>query len=73
MFQTKGKRLHVGYAKSICKRFTVQKVSKNGVFSGPYFLLFGLNTGDLLGKSPYSVQIKEKTDHKKLRIWTLLM
>ena len=27
--------------------------------------------GDLLRKSPYSVQIQENTDHKKLRIWTL--
>ena len=27
--------------------------------------------GDLLHKSPYSVQIQENTDQKKLRIWTL--
>ena len=27
--------------------------------------------GDLLRKSPYSVQIQENTDEKKLRIWTL--
>ena len=26
---------------------------------------------DLLRKSPYSVQIQENTDHKKLRIWKL--
>ena len=26
---------------------------------------------DLLLKSPYSVQIQENTDQKKLRIWTL--
>ena len=27
--------------------------------------------GDLQSKSPYSAQIKENTDQKKLRIWTL--
>ena len=27
--------------------------------------------GELLRKSPYSVQIQENTDQKKLRIWTL--
>ena len=37
-----------------------------GVFSGPYFPAFGLNTG----KSPYSVQIWENTDQKRLPIWT---
>ena len=29
--------------------------------------------GDLLCKSPYSVQIWENTDQKKLRIWTIFM
>ena len=33
-------------------------VSKYGVFSGPYFF-------------PYSFQIRDNMDHKKLRIWTL--
>ena len=27
--------------------------------------------GDLLSKYPYSVQIRENKDQKKLRIWTL--
>ena len=36
---------------------TVWKVSKYGVFSGPYFLVFELNTG--------------KYGPEKLRIWTL--
>ena len=27
--------------------------------------------GDLLCKSLYSAQVRENTDHKKLRIWTL--
>ena len=44
---------------------TAWEVSKYGVFSGRYFPVFGLNT------SPYSVRIQEKTDKKKLRIWTL--
>ena len=36
---------------------TAWKVSKYGVFYGPYFLVFRLNTGN--------------TDQKKFRIWTL--
>ena len=28
-----------------CKSITAQKMSKYGVFSGPYFAIFGLNTG----------------------------
>ena len=37
------------------------KVSKNGVISGPYFPVFGVNTE----------KIQENTDRKQLRIWTL--
>ena len=56
---------------SICFYLTAWKVSKYGVFSGPYFPVFGLNTyGDLLRTSPCSVQIQENTDQKKFRIWT---
>ena len=40
------------------------KVSKYGVISGPYFPVFGLNFGDLIRKSPYSVRIQENTDQK---------
>ena len=43
---------------------TAWKVPKYAVFSGPYFPVVGLNT-------PYSVQIKENKDQKKLCIWTL--
>ena len=43
---------------------TAWKVSKYGVFSGPHFPTFGLNT------ERYSVQMRENTDQKKLRIWT---
>ena len=38
-------------------------MSKYGVFSGPYFPVFGLN----------SVRIQENTDQKNLRIWTLFI
>ena len=38
-------------------------MSKYGVFSGPYFPVFG-------HFSPYSVQKRENTDNKKLRKWT---
>ena len=41
---------------------TAWKVSKYGVFSGPCFPVFWLNTG-----------IQEKKDQKKLRIWTLFI
>ena len=44
-------------------------MSKYGVSSGPYFPAFELNTS--LNVSPYSVQMREDTDQKKLRIWTL--
>ena len=46
---------------------TAWKVSKYGVFSGPYFPTFGLNTPYLSAFSPNS----GNTDQKKLRIWTL--
>ena len=45
--------------------FTAWKVSKDGVFFGPYFPVFVLNT-----EISYSVQIQENTDQKKPRIWT---
>ena len=44
--------------------FTAWKVSKYGVFSGPYFPVFGLNTG-FTRKSRYSVRIQENADQKK--------
>ena len=47
-----------------------RKMSKYGVFSSPYFPLFGLNI-KIYSKSPYSVQKRENTDQNKLRIWTL--
>ena len=44
------------------------KVSKCGVFSGPYFPEFGLNTERY---EVSSIRMRENTDQKKLRIWTL--
>ena len=59
------------YSKDFKVYYAAWKVSKYGVFSGPYFPVFGLNTeiyrteyGDLLRKSPYSVQIQKMTDQK---------
>ena len=40
---------------------TAWKVPKYGLFSGPYFPLFGLNNGDLLGKSIQSKDRKIRT------------
>ena len=47
------------------KESNVRKVSKYEFFSGPYFSEFGLNT------EIYKERIRENTDQKKLRIWTL--
>ena len=41
-------------------------MSNYGVFSGPLFPAFGQNS-----ISPESVRMRENTDQKKLRIWTL--
>ena len=50
---------------------TVWKVSKYGVFFWSVFSRIRTEYGELWKKSPYSVQIRENTDQKKLRIWTL--
>ena len=54
---------------------TVWNVPKYGLFCGPYFPVFGLNTEKYevsLRRCElslrYSVQIQENTDQKKLRI-----
>ena len=39
-------------------------MSKYGVFAGPYFSEFGLNTEIFFRKSPFSVRIQENTDRK---------
>ena len=49
---------------------TAWKLSKYGDFSGPYFPAFELNT-ERRSISPYSVQMQENMDQKKLRIRTL--
>ena len=53
---------------SVGKNLTVSKVSKYGVFSGPYFLTFGLNTERYSVSLLISVRMREATDQKKLRI-----
>ena len=45
---------------------TTWKVFKFGVLCGPYITIFGLKYVDLLGKSPYSVAIRENTDQKEI-------
>ena len=59
----------------VCLLLTAWKVSRCGVFSGPYFPVFGLNTEryrvEIQSISPYSVRIRENADQNKLRIWTL--
>ena len=50
-------------------QFTTEwKMSKYGVFSGPYFTVFWLNT-DIYEVN--SIRIRENTDQKKLRISSL--
>ena len=50
---------------------TAWKVSKYGVFSGPYFPVFGLNT-ERYGVSLHIQSEWENMDQKILRIWTLM-
>ena len=45
-----------------------EKWANTEFFFGPYFPAFGLNMKSI---SLYSVQMRENTDQKKLRIWTL--
>ena len=47
------------------------KVSKCGVFSGPYFPHSDWYGNLIRSISPYSVRMRENTDQEKLRIWTL--
>ena len=57
-----------GFTKNTSIDCTAWKVSKYGVFSGPYFPVFGLNTEIF---SLCSVRIQANANQKKLRIWTL--
>ena len=68
------------FAKNLMNRaLSAWKVSKCGVFSGPYFPAFGLNTerfphSDWIWRDTnylsYSVRMRKNTDQKKLRIGT---
>ena len=53
-----------------CYICTGWKVSKCGIFSGPYFPAFRLNT-ERNGVSLRTVRMRENTEQNKLRIWTL--
>ena len=52
---------------------TARIMAKYGVFSGPHFPVFGVNTEIYFPFTEYSVQIQEITDQKKFGIWTLFM
>ena len=51
--------------------FTPCKKGPNTEFFWPVFSRIWTDHRDLRSKSPYSVRIRENTDQKKLRIWTL--
>ena len=55
------------------KRIVIHCVKSVQIRSFFWSVLFHIRTeyGDLLRKSPYLVRIRENTDQKKLRIWTL--
>ena len=40
-------------------------------FSGPFFFRIWTEYGEMRSISPYSVRVRENTDQKKLRIWTI--
>ena len=40
-------------------------------FSGPFFFCIRTEYGEMRSISPYSVRVRENTDQKKLRIWTI--
>ena len=62
----KGKFIRI----NIFLRTTAWKVFQYGIFSGPSFPAFGLNT-EIYCKYLYSALIQENMDQKKLRILTL--
>ena len=53
------------------KRYTAWKVSKYGFFFWSVFCHICTEYGEILRISPYSVRMRENTDQKKLRVWTL--
>ena len=61
---------------SNCIPFVAWKTSKKEFFLVsifPYSDWIRTRKNSIFGKSPYSVGIRENTDQKKLRIWTLFM
>ena len=61
LLQDRGYQIRTHYVKSVQRRS----------FFWSVFSCIQTEYGDLLCKSPYSVQIQENTDQKNLRIWTL--
>ena len=53
------------------KQETLREKCPNMEFYLSVFSRTGAEYGDLRNKSPYSAQVLENTDQKKLRIWTL--
>ena len=53
--------MHPNFFKLLSKQMhlTAQKVAKYGVFSGPYFPVFGLNT--------YSVNLRIQSEYRKIQ------
>ena len=64
--------LNVWFSGSSLGSLLCEKCPNTEFFLVRIFLhLNWIRNGDLLRKSPHSVRIRENTDHKKLRIWTL--
>ena len=59
-----------GFSLRTSRTYCVKSVQIKSFF-WPAFSCIRTEYGDLLSNSPYSVQIQENTDQKKLRIWTL--
>ena len=81
---THGKPLHLhtiqksGVLKTWLSHFSLVWVMEFSIISSflgkgkvVFFYLFNLTNFDLRSKSQHSVQIRDNTDKKKLRIWTL--
>ena len=54
-------------------RCSLHEKCPNTEFFWSVFSCIPTEYGDLLRKSPYSVQIQENADQKELRVWTIFM
>ena len=64
---------YIDKKENVCKWLWIHCMKSVQIWSffWSVFSLNGTEYGDILSKSLYSVQIRENTDQKKLRIWTL--